>query len=116
MVPSDPPSSSQDRSDPAPSRAERSLRRADLLDEHAAVEASKRRHFWLTAKWIVPGAVFSALGVSLGMWDGVLTVLGIGLLAVASWVFIGANAREAEIIEELEQLGPEPAPESDDIR
>lgn len=84
--------------------AERSLRRADLVDERSVVRASRGRHFWLTAKWLGAGAVLSALGVSLGAWDVVLSFLALGLLAVAAWVFMGANAREDMIADELREL------------
>ena len=87
--------------------AERSLRRADLLDERAVERTSRSRHFRMTAKWLVPGALLSALGVSLGAWEVALSLLTLLLLALAAWVFIGANAREDMIADELRELDAE---------
>ena len=94
--------------------AERSLRRADLVDERSVVRASSRKHFWLTAKWLGAGAVLSALGVSLGGWEVVLSFLALGLLALAAWVFMGANAREDMIADELRALESEADPPEQD--
>lgn len=87
--------------------AERALRRADLQDERTALASSRRRHFRIAATWLLAGAVLSALGVGLGAWEWVVSAVSVGLLAVAGWFFIGANARDAELEDELARLDGE---------
>ena len=86
--------------------AERSLERSDLTDELDAVRGSKDRRFWRSAKWFALSAIVLVMGFGAEVAGFLWPFVALAVIVMAIPVFLGQNAREDEILAELEETQP----------